>query len=46
MNGATPARTRTPTRRVKVRAVVTNVNAEAGVPTNATKLATVRTAGL
>jgi hypothetical protein len=33
-------------RRVKVRAVVTNVNADTGASTNATKLATVTTRGL
>jgi hypothetical protein len=33
-------------RRVKVRAVVTNVNSETGVSTNATRLATVTTRGL
>ena len=33
-------------RRVKVRAVVTNANADTGESTNATKLATVTTRGL
>ena len=33
-------------RRVKVRVVVTNVNADTGDSTNATKLATVTTRGL